>query len=119
MKTAYDCLGEAFLHDHLLSRLSPAEEAQVIAHLDTCECCQETLQSFADSGSGLLETARQIGQEKDDPSCAVPKHLLAELRQSCACLSADDELADYLDPPVNPAHLGRIGHYEILSVAGQ
>ncbi len=116
--TTCACVDPSSLLAHLLAELPPADEARLIAHLDTCGICQETLQSLAENGSGLLDTARRIGREGTLVESA-PDHLLADLEQACACPSAAWELAGYFDPPADPAHLGRISHYEVLSIAGQ
>src|SRR5262245_18362871 len=118
MKTGCDCFDEAALRDHLLSRLSATEEARVIAHLNTCRICQETLESFAENRSGLLSAARRIGQATGGET-GVSEELLNRLRDTGEWPSVEVELADYVDESSDPKYVGRIGHYVVHSIAGR
>src|SRR5262245_6907702 len=109
MKTACSCFDEATLRDHLLSRLSATEEVRMIVHLDTCRTCQETLESFAENGSGLLSAARRIGQATAGGETGVSDDLLSRLRDTGEWPSVEEELADYLDESPDPKYVGRIG----------
>ena len=51
------CADRNRLQDHLHGRLSEDDEARVIAHLDTCDACQATLENLA-CDRRLLEAAR-------------------------------------------------------------
>ncbi len=72
------CKEAGRLPAHLQGVLDESEEARLVAHLDTCALCQQTLEQLAAGDMGLLETARQV---KDDPPPVDPhlSHLLDRL----------------------------------------
>jgi serine/threonine protein kinase len=113
------------LREHLEGALPAAEEAAVIAHLDTCAACQQMLEGLAAGSPGLLGTARQVGQEPPAPESAL-RDVLDELKEEAggsrtAAEPADRaELAlDFLSPADKPGQMGRLGHYEVLEVIGR
>jgi serine/threonine protein kinase len=102
------CPDEAVLRRHAEGGLSGAEEEALIAHLDTCEVCQQTLELLAAGGQSLLDAARQVGQE-EGPS---------EARPGPPGTRGEPPL-DFLGPPTSPQSLGTLGHYEVLGVIGR
>src|SRR5262249_2897149 len=80
MISGTSCPDPACLAEHLRGRLPEPEEALLLVHLDTCEACQQTLESLAAGGEKLLRTARQVGQEPAAPEAGFQyvRHVLAE-----------------------------------------
>lgn len=98
-------------------------QAQLIAHLDTCEVCQETLVRLAAGGEDLVATARQAGMESpplDEPPPQLVAEILGKMADSTPFLTASSlSTLDFLEPPCDPAHVGRMAHYEVTDIVAR
>jgi Protein kinase domain/Domain of Unknown Function (DUF1080) len=115
----------------LADELDTDAQRQLQAHLETCPTCQQVLERLAARGPSWDRAALHLGgsQEATDPALA---HAVEELEatelnpstptgaetQGEALPTSDVELP-FLDPPAEPGHLGRMGHYEILGIVGR
>ena len=119
------CPASATLKMLLHGVLPPAEEGAISAHLESCSRCQGALQDLAASGGSWAGLARRLG---DTPPPAEPA-LLRALNRFTASINShetlpealgDNELGiDFLDPPGEPGHLGRLDAYEVIEVVGR
>jgi WD40 repeat protein/tRNA A-37 threonylcarbamoyl transferase component Bud32 len=110
------CPDATRLAAHLNGRLSPDEQSALVAHLDACGACQRALEELAVGDSGLLGTARQVGQEPPDYGAAF-RDVLEGLRTGHGCTTAP--VFEFLGPPTRQGPLGRLGHYEVTEVLGR
>jgi eukaryotic-like serine/threonine-protein kinase len=126
------CLTPALMREHLKGTLSAHEQRQVIAHLDTCAICRESLERLASEGDALLAVARDIGREPavgawsghhaPAPGHDTPAHPgLASTPDAHVegRGEADTVSLDFLAPAEKPGELGRLGHYAVTEVIGQ
>ncbi len=104
--------------------LSADETGELSAHLERCEPCRQRLESLSgpdEECSGLLR-----GLDRTHPA-AEPGLLdvIDKLKEEGSKVgdaepAADDEIRlDFLDPPLKPDQLGRLGHYDVLEVIGR
>jgi hypothetical protein len=104
--------------------LSPAEQADLVAHLDGCAECRRALERLTGASPGLLEAAGSLaGTAYFDE---------AALRRVLAHLEEDPDLTvlyraggrpawvgTLLRPAQTPEALGRLGDYEVTGVLGR
>jgi serine/threonine-protein kinase len=108
----------------LLEDALPApREAEVVHHLEDCPQCQEMLEELAAS--------RRLWQELPKLSAIYPcPPDAAPHGQDEAATSAEAERAassgeggpfslDFLDPPEDPVHLGRLDRFAVMEVLGR
>lgn len=110
-----DCLTKDRLRVHLEGQLSKADEAQVIAHLDECRRCQQTLDNLA-ADTVVIDIARYTGQRvvEHDPTLAQLLNTLANSRDANTH-SVHDSDAPYFEHAIGT----KIGHYTVLEVVGR
>jgi serine/threonine-protein kinase len=114
----------------LLDATLPREDSVKLAeHVDACERCQKTL----DELTGLDAGISWPGLAAQPPSLSQPPKAETALQQAMQQLGAElsvtetvaapvpgEELSlTFLSPSEDPAHLGRLGHYEVLGVIGR
>ncbi len=129
MKTLTAC-DENRLRDYLRGDLVEREEAELIAHLDSCEVCRARLEETA-GGSGWCTEVQSIlaaaepfdggastilfpvrsGSDIHDEEHAAESAGIAE--QALASLKS------VLGPTDNPDMLGRIAAYEVVGIIGR
>jgi tRNA A-37 threonylcarbamoyl transferase component Bud32 len=111
--------------EHLRGALPAADEAELGAHLESCQECQRLLETLTAASDSLLDVARAVGQE--------PRTEETALRAAMGACQADTEGTatkawtggdgpagfPFLAPPTEPGHLGRLAHYEVLEVLGR
>jgi tRNA A-37 threonylcarbamoyl transferase component Bud32 len=109
----------------LLDGALPDDRQGVLAaHLDACLSCRQTLEELAGGSDTLGLTARRLEQPSGQTGPALGRALddLYGLPRSgaSAALAGSDAGAtlDFLDPPQEPEHLGRLGRYEVTAVVG-
>ncbi|MBI1248003.1 protein kinase [bacterium] len=99
-----DAVFERLLQD----RLSPDEQQDVTAHVESCTSCQSKLESLAQQGIAW-EDVRKYLKETDHP------------QTTCTGESIDPNAVwiGFLQPSDRPDSLGQFGRYEILEVLGR
>jgi eukaryotic-like serine/threonine-protein kinase len=119
------CPDRSQLREHLEGSLAAGEQARMIAHLDGCEACRRALEGLASGDGVLLAVAREVGQETPATDLGLAPVVLGygaeDTNQGRGTDPADDEplAPDFLDPPDQPGHLGRLGPYQVLEVRGR
>jgi WD40 repeat protein/serine/threonine protein kinase/tetratricopeptide (TPR) repeat protein len=117
MTSAIPCPGSDRLSAHLAGKLAAAEEQAVIAHLDGCQTCQQTLEELAAGGKTLLVVARDVGH--DPPPEAPSSGWRARSTESIELPEATPDLpAGFLAPPDKPGRLGQLDRYEVIETIG-
>jgi serine/threonine-protein kinase len=101
--------------------LSAEQEADVVSHLDACERCQETIETLAAEKPWWkdLRRVKEIESPESGLSWTGPNPLRARNSTARSFDQADTNfILDYLDPSEIPAHLGRIGAFEVTDLLG-
>jgi serine/threonine protein kinase len=121
MTTERPCPDAARLQRHLQGTLAQPDESEFIAHLNTCEICQRSLETMAADGDWLMSVVARTGREPatiDSRLSAV----LDGLRTAGEILEPVNDAANWRDllaPSDDTRYLGRLGQYAIISLVGQ
>jgi serine/threonine-protein kinase len=115
--------------ERLLSgEVPPREESRLAQHLESCAVCQATFERLASDprliGAGSQSSAGPATEtalrrviaalEKTLPDAPAP----GPGHDKPSAGQHEDVSLDFLSPPDDPSHLGRLGHYEVLEVVG-
>jgi serine/threonine-protein kinase len=109
------------------NELSAAEQDELVLHLNECEKCQQALERLTSENESWAAGLRGL---KDGLAGAEPalEQVLKDFKKppqgpetqaEPAHKGFFDFLADFLAPPKEPGHLGRLGHYEVLETIGR
>ena len=114
------------------SSLPEGDQKEVVAHLDACVDCQETLQQLAAAGSSVVELAHAAKTEERpaDASAFWPalRRIEREIQSPALALTATQADPDapapehsysFLEPPTDPAHLGQIDRFQVVELVGR
>jgi serine/threonine protein kinase/uncharacterized protein with WD repeat len=121
---------ETQLQALLRSGLTEAVQSEIVAHLDSCECCRTALEELAgdaplpaavrhdtpqppSSNSAYWPALREIKQEIADPSTS------ATTAMPNASATKEDLSLDFLVPADEPEYLGKLGHFNVVEVIGR
>jgi hypothetical protein len=131
---AFDCNPNR-LKELLDDGLSGSEQADVVRHLDGCESCQQKLEALAaehvwwERLRFLPESVEPAKPPRAKPPRAKPPVRLplregqtadATVAADAAGEESDDGVfLDFLDPSGKPAHIGRLGPFEITELLGR
>jgi serine/threonine-protein kinase len=113
------------LKEWLDGALPGDEQAALSGHVESCEACQQALEGLAAGGESWLGIARQLQQGPDEPSPGLLQAIeeLRDMPQTAETHIGESTGAelplDFLGPPDQPEHLGKIDHYEVLEVVGR
>lgn len=122
-----NCPDKQQLKSLLEDQLPDLEQADLAAHLETCQDCQHTLENLAAEGDAWQKLARHLGHsnspgKQDQALDQVVEDLSCkETYAFPPCQSKSNSGADlfFLQPSQKPGSIGRLEHYEILEVIGR
>jgi Protein kinase domain len=118
MNETLKCPNRPRLQELLAGSLPAREQTDLVAHLDTCVLCQETLETLA-AGERPFPHLTPT-PECDKPAVGPLLHRAIKVLESRADRfndsNADDVSLACLDPPRDPAHLGALGRYDVFAV---
>ncbi len=108
---------------HLQGAVAAKDEAELTSHLDACPACQQLLEALTLADDALLDVARAVGQEAAANETAM-RHALQAVRDPDGGVTrrSDAAVADefpFLDPPIAPGELGRLGRYIVQALVGR
>ena len=114
----------------LLDRsLSGEWQERMTHHLDDCTCCQAKLEALATEGSNISQVIERLHEAEPMATSAywpALDLLTAEGGQAVVAQTtvktvgqAHRRALDFLDPPSDPAFLGRLGQFDVMRVLGQ
>jgi hypothetical protein len=96
----------------LENALGESEQAELVAHLDTCPECQRSLESLAAARPWWDELHWLAGQ-------AAATRLAGDSETVSAASGQVPEPLDFLDSSDHPRALGRLGIHEVVAVIGR
>src|SRR5262245_58997354 len=101
MSVAQRCPGRERLKQHVAGRLDTDQEVELVAHLDACPDCQQTIEHLACSDDTLWRLARELASATTSLPASVH-----DVPARAISLS-------FLEPPQHEGQLGRVGHYDV------
>jgi serine/threonine protein kinase len=125
MNPLTNCPEPGELKQLLDGTLLGSREEDVNAHLESCSHCQQTLEGLAAGKESWSGTVKNLREEKPPLAPGLRRVLEESLRAredegtEPETKPTDDFPLDFLDPAENPAHLGRLGHYEVVEIIGR
>ena len=125
MNAQVSCPTPADLKSLLDATLAEPRQTEVSRHLESCADCQRRLESLAAGGDSWSGVAAQLRGE-DAPGGPALDQAVEELASvGGAGLTTDTRPADedvpldFLDPPAEAGHLGRLEQFGVLEVIGR
>jgi serine/threonine-protein kinase len=121
------CPAEDELRQLVEETLPLASQQALQVHLETCAACQEALDHLAAAGPSWDRAAVLLGSAPE-PTDPALQQVVASLESDAphgaetqAETSTDPLRVElgFLAPSAEPAHLGRLGHYEVLDIVGR
>jgi serine/threonine-protein kinase len=128
MTARTNCPDPSRLRALMHNELSVAEQEQVVLHLNECEKCQQALERLSSEENPWAAGLRGLGEHLPDVAPGLERVLKdfqfpasrPETGPSASPQKGDfDFLRDFLSPPKQPEHLGRLRHYEVLGIVGR
>jgi hypothetical protein len=113
------------LRELLEGNVTDSDQAGVVAHLDQCPSCQQSLEALAKGDSSFAVTVLEQSEYKTpDPNSAFwPALQQAEqtvtVAAATASKSSPEISLDFLDPSEDGSHLGSLSHFNIVRVVGR
>ncbi len=113
---------EQLLHESLPEH----REQQCVAHLDDCACCQAKLEDLAHGGTNLPRLVERLHAAAPGATSAYWPALRAvnasihfkETAPEIEVRRRETSLT-FLQPPTDPAYLGRLGHFDVMRILGR
>src|SRR4051812_10973536 len=102
--------------------LPEPEQAELTGHLDSCECCQQRLETIAAGGSPAAHCLHHCDRDRpagDSAFWPAFRSLEAAADTLAEREPPGEVRLDFLDPPTSPGALGRLGHFDVVEVIGR
>ena len=118
------CPDLSLLQELLSGAVHEHTQIELVEHLDGCADCQSRLEKLV-GGDTLIEDMRAQTEDESEATQEELEGLISRLKSEHAPAAdkgespLDSISLDFLAPSENPQHLGRLGKYEIVEVAGQ
>ncbi|MHC4399773.1 MAG: protein kinase domain-containing protein [Planctomycetota bacterium] len=119
------CPDASDLKAMLNGAVSEDRQTDLAEHLEQCGACREEFERLARGAEGLPCPTSELGRTPNGASETAVKRLVEDLRASGHDTAAshggtsDDLSLDFLGPPENADHLGRLESYEITKIVGR
>src|SRR5260370_16213726 len=125
MKTETECPNSEELRQLVDGSLSGDRQQECTQHIDSCSCCQLKLEEIATGGTNLSSVAEKLHDAEPIASAAywpALKALDADGQPTMVPESGTrsrDLSLDFLQPPTDPAYLGRLAQFDVMRVLGR
>jgi WD40 repeat protein len=123
MSQVSTCPDTTQLKDLLDGNLPDQQQLELNSHLENCPACQQNLESLAAGKETWSGAAEKLSDSAETPEAGLRRVIEASKKDAQSATEAEAPVADvpldFLDPPQDPGHLGRLGHYEVLEVIGR
>ncbi|MDB5390881.1 MAG: Serine/threonine protein kinaserelated protein [Planctomycetaceae bacterium] len=117
------------LRQLLSGSLSGDRQEACTTHMDTCTCCQSKLENLATDGTNLSSLVEGLNQSEPVSNSAYWPALQAldAVQQATEQVTFvpktvrqnRDLSLNFLQPPSDPAYLGRLAHFDVMRVLGR
>jgi anti-sigma factor RsiW len=130
MKTVIACPDTDELRQLIDGSISAERQQDCTSHIDACECCQAKLESIATEGTNLsrvvehLDVAEPVAESAYWPAIsslnrAMQPTLVPKPTPTPAGTRSRDVTLSFLQPPTDPAYIGRIAQFDVMRVLGR
>jgi serine/threonine protein kinase len=125
MKTATECPNSEELRQLVDGSLSGERQQECTEHIDSCPSCQVKLEEIAIGGTKLSRVVEKLHDAEPIASAAywpALKALHADGQPTVVPESGTrsrDLSLDFLQPPTDPAYLGRLAQFDVMRVLGR
>ncbi len=107
----------------LLGEEPPADEAELMAHVEACPACRGQLDQLAGANEAVLSAAGALGTTWDGEGPAL-RRVLDEMKTEIGVPPRAgtynlDWVRSLLQPAESPGALGRLDNYDVTEVVGQ
>jgi hypothetical protein len=117
------CPDSALLKGLLDGALAADEQADLSAHLEGCPRCQHTLEDLAAGKETWVEAAQKLSAGERTPEPGLLRVMEVSMKEGPRGAPPEvpptETPLDFLDPPAEAGHLGRLGRYEVIEVIGR
>jgi serine/threonine protein kinase len=119
------CPSSADLRELLEGNVADSDQAGVVAHLDQCPSCQQSLEALAKGDSSFAVTVLEQSEYKTPDANSAFWPALQQAEQTltvaapAASKSSPEISLDFLDPSEDGSHLGSLSHFNIVRVVGR
>ncbi|HMF15389.1 MAG TPA: serine/threonine-protein kinase, partial [Gemmataceae bacterium] len=122
------CPDPSRLRALMRNELTVAEQEKIVLHLNDCDRCQQVLERLTSEDNAWAAGLRGLGEDRAEAAPGLER-VLKDLQNPPPGAETGPEpkpasgffdfLGDFLAPPKEPGHPGRLGHYEVLEVIGR
>lgn len=125
MKTATACPATEELSQLVNGTLADSRQQECTRHLDACPCCQAKLEEIATAGTNLSQVVERLNAAQPEASAAYWPALnsLQAVLSPTVVPDSGTRLRDlslpFLQPPTDPAYLGRLAQFDVMRVLGR
>ena len=125
MKTKIECPQTNELRQLIEGTLSGELQVEYTQHMDSCQCCQAKIEDLATDGTNLSRVVEGLHQSQPASNSAYWPALQSldsatqvTVVPQTAGRSRDLSLT-FLQPPTDPAYLGRLAHFDVMRILGR
>jgi WD40 repeat protein len=125
MKTAIECPNSEELRQLVDGSLSGDRQQECTEHIDSCPPCQVKLEELATGGTNLSRVVEKLHDAEPVASAAYWPALNALHAGGQPTVVPEsgrpsrDLSLDFLQPPTDPAYLGRLAQFDVMRVLGR
>ena len=125
MSTSSKCPSSADLRELLAADSADSDQDAVVSHLDQCPSCQQSLEALASDGGAFTRTLLEQPALKtpEANSAYWPALHKAEQALTLAAVaeprSTPEVSLNFLDPPSDGSHVGKLLNFDIVRVVGR
>lgn len=103
------------------------QKVRLAQHLEGCESCQAKLEELATGGTNLSQLVKRLHESEPVAQSAYWPAIqtVGQVVYSAPTIAppvaprSKDSGTNFLEPPTDPAYLGRMGHFDIMRVIGR
>jgi WD40 repeat protein len=123
MTQTITCPDAGVLKELLDGNLPQERQAELNSHLEGCMTCQQKLEGLAAGKETWTGVARNLSAAADAPQAGLERVMAQSKKEGQSDTSVETRAAevplDFLSPPEDAAHLGRLDDYEVLEIVGR
>src|SRR5215470_13772128 len=119
------CPDPSRLRALMRNELTVGEQEKIVLHLNDCDRCQQVLERLTSEDNAWAAGLHGLGERRAEAAPGLER-VLKDLHNPPTGAETGSEakpasgffdfLGDFLAPPKEAGHPGRLGHYEVLEV---